>query len=211
VTRVDGVRARKKQRTHERLAFAAVELFAERGPRGVRVEHICERVGVGRATFFRYFDSKESAFVHGVHRGRLDALLRALAERPPEEPPLLAVRNAMQHGFADWREHREALVLEARIRTEHPSVQAWAAAQHDAWQRSLAEAIASRLEAAPADARPQLVAGIALTALRVAADRWIADPDGPTPDVVLGQTFDTLTTIVAEDAVPKRGVTSASR
>lgn len=184
-----GVRAHKKRKTREQLAFAAVELFAARGPRQVRVEHICEHAGVGRATFFRYFDSKESAFVHGVYVGRLGALLAALADGPPAESQLTAVRDAMQHAFADWREHRDVLLLEARIRADHPPARARAAAQHDAWRQALGDVIADRMSAEASDCRPKLIAGIAMTALGVATERWLEDPDHLTPDACLADAF----------------------
>jgi AcrR family transcriptional regulator len=187
-----GARERNRRRTHEQLAFAAVELFAERGSRHVRVDDICERVGLGRATFFRYFESKEAAFVQGVHLGRLEALLRAIEARPATEDPLSTVRNAMHDAFADWREHRENLLLEARIRAESPSVQAWAEAQHAAWTRSIAGAVATRCGGDPADMRPQLVAGVAMTALRVASDRWLTDDSRRSPDTYLDESFDAI-------------------
>ena len=192
---VVGVRERKKRQTREQLALAAVELFAERGPRQVRVEHICERAEVGRATFFRYFDSKESAFVQGIYIGRLGALLDALAVRPAEEPPLVAVRTAMQHAFADWRDHRDLVLLEARIRADHLPARARAAAQHDEWRRALAELIAARMGTDPADLRPKLVAGIAMTALGAATDLWIEDPDHLSADVCLADAFAAVETL----------------
>ena len=189
---ITGLRANKKRQTREQLAFAAVELFAERGPRQVRVEHICERAGVARATFFRYFDSKESAFVQGIYIGRLGALLDALAVRPADESQLAAVRNAMHHAFADWRDHRDLLLLEARIRADHPPARARAAAQHDEWRQKLAEVIAERMCSEPSDLRPKLIAGIAMTALGAATDRWLEDPDQLTADSCLTEAFDAV-------------------
>lgn len=191
---IAGVRERKKRQTREQLALAAVELFAERGPR-VRVEHICKRAEVGRATFFRYFDSKESAFVQGIYIGRLGALLDALADRPVDEVPLQSVRNAMQHAFADWRDHRDLLLLEARIRADHPPARARAAAQHDEWRQALAELVAERMATEPTDLRAKLVAGIAMTALGAATDQWLEDPDHRTADVCLADAFAAVETL----------------
>jgi AcrR family transcriptional regulator len=195
VSTITGVRARKKRETREQLAFAAVELFAERGPRQIRVEHICERAGVGRATFFRYFDSKESAFVQGIYNGRLGALLDALAARPAEETQLHAVRNAMRQAFADWREHRDLLLLAARIRADHPPARARAATQHDEWRKAIAELIAKRMHTEPTDLRPKLVAGIAMTALGTATERWLDDPDHLSADACLTEAFDAVDTV----------------
>src|SRR5262245_21543595 len=89
-----GLRELKKQRTHDLVARVTVELVAERGLQSVRVEDICTKAEIGRSTFFRYFDSKESSFVAGVQRGRLDAVLAAIARRPREEGPFTAACNA---------------------------------------------------------------------------------------------------------------------
>jgi AcrR family transcriptional regulator len=104
------LRERKKQRTHEQLARATVDLVAARGLAGVRVEDICAQVEVGRATFFRYFDSKERAFVEGVHEGRLRLVLDELARRPPEEAPFDALRHAFLATLAGWRDVRDNLL-----------------------------------------------------------------------------------------------------
>jgi AcrR family transcriptional regulator len=188
-----GLRERKKQRTREQLAQSAVDLVAARGLHAVRVEDICERVDIGRSTFFRYFETKERAFVEGVHRGRLDAVLDALAARPADESPLAALRGACLDVVADWRIHRDNLLLEARIRRDSAAVQAWASAGQGAWEDAIAAAITPRF--APArrnDLRPRLVASMGMTALRLASERWIADGARRAPAAHVRAAFDAL-------------------
>src|ERR1700722_17996263 len=48
-----------KPTTRERLAQAAFDLFKERGYDATTVDDIAERAGLGRATFFRNYRSKE--------------------------------------------------------------------------------------------------------------------------------------------------------
>jgi AcrR family transcriptional regulator len=48
-----------KPTTRDRLAQAAVDLFNERGYEQTTVDDIAERAGLGRATFFRHYRSKE--------------------------------------------------------------------------------------------------------------------------------------------------------
>jgi AcrR family transcriptional regulator len=170
----EGLRARKKRRTREQLALATVELVAERGINGVRVEHVCEQADIGRSTFFRYFDSKEAAFVEGVHLGRLQQLIAAIRERPLDEPPLAAVHAAIRVHVDDWRVARDTLLLEAQLRKDSPAVAAWAAAQRDRWLRELVDALAPRFDVSAAIGA-EVLAGIAMTVLRVTGERWLAE------------------------------------
>jgi AcrR family transcriptional regulator len=110
------LRDRKKQRTWESIATATVELVVELGFDAVRVEDVCARAEVGRSTFFRYFDSREAAFVAGIHQGRLGSVVAAIERRPEVEDALTALTNAFLEVYSDWREQRELMQLEAGIR-----------------------------------------------------------------------------------------------
>jgi AcrR family transcriptional regulator len=54
---LDG-RARRRERNAGRIYDAAAELLATRPIEDISVEEICQRAGVGRATFFRIFETK---------------------------------------------------------------------------------------------------------------------------------------------------------
>jgi AcrR family transcriptional regulator len=53
-------RERKKQRTRRQIFRAALELFEEQGVEAVRIEQICERADVAKATFFLHFPSRSA-------------------------------------------------------------------------------------------------------------------------------------------------------
>lgn len=174
-TAVPGLRERKRQQTRARLAQAAVELVGERGLAETRIEDICDLAETGRSTFFRYFDSKESAFVHGAQNEGLAALVERLAARPPSEPPVDALREALLQGAEEWPARRERLLLEARLRAESPVVRAWSSANHIAWTVTLADALRPRYaDAGPDDLRPVLLASLVMTALWQTSERWLA-------------------------------------
>jgi AcrR family transcriptional regulator len=88
------LKTRKQQVVRDALTTAAEELFLARGFEAVTVEEIAQAAGVSRRTFFRYYQSKEDVMVERTDRLG-EQLLAELAARPPKEPPLLAIRNAL--------------------------------------------------------------------------------------------------------------------
>lgn len=93
-----GLRARKKQRTRDALVRVALELFTAQGYEETTVDEITDAVEVSQRTFFRYFAGKEDA-AFAVQEMTESLYLDALRARPPGEPPLEAMRQAV---FAVW-------------------------------------------------------------------------------------------------------------
>ncbi len=88
------LKTRKQQVVRDALSAAAVELFLARGFEAVTVEEIAQAAGVSRRTFFRYYESKEDVMAERTDEFG-EQLLVELAARPLDEPPLLAIRNAL--------------------------------------------------------------------------------------------------------------------
>jgi len=89
--------SRAWQRRHDLVAAEletiALRLFAERGLDAVTVQDIADEAEIAARTFYRYFPTKADVLL--AHRRRLfDRLLRALAARPSEESPTVALRQA---------------------------------------------------------------------------------------------------------------------
>jgi AcrR family transcriptional regulator len=72
---------------------AALDLFEVKGYDHTAVREITDAVDVSERTFFRYFASKEDLTLSFIRDGA-DALLQALAARPPDEEPMTALRRA---------------------------------------------------------------------------------------------------------------------
>lgn len=70
--------------THQQILEHATRLFAQRGYHGVRLSDVARSLGIGKATLYRYFTSKQALFVECVERVRFTLVprqLRELAER----------------------------------------------------------------------------------------------------------------------------------
>src|SRR5918992_5761478 len=97
----EGLRERKKQRTREQIADAAIRLFAERGYQATTIADIAEAAEVAPRTFFSHFPSKEAVVFHNVDRD-LDGLAGALRERLPGETAFHALRRWIDAMFDAW-------------------------------------------------------------------------------------------------------------
>jgi AcrR family transcriptional regulator len=85
---------RKQELVRTALFDAAWQLFGERGYEATTVAEIAAAAGVSRRTFFRYYASKEDVLVETSDEVA-EAMLAAMAERPLDEPPLVAIERAL--------------------------------------------------------------------------------------------------------------------
>lgn len=165
-----GLRERKKTETRRAISAAALRLTLAEGPARVTVDAIAEAADVSPRTVFNYFATKEEAIV-GLDPDGWAAVVARLADRPADEPPLIALREAMRSdhpaGAMSWR-------ARARLARDHPQLQSAYVAGFTALEDEITEVVARRVALDPVtDAYPRLVATVALTALRVAVQHAI--------------------------------------
>jgi AcrR family transcriptional regulator len=86
---------KKRQLVRHEIAHAAWLLFADRGYEAATVDDIAREAGVSRRTFFRYFSSKEDVVVE-TSEAFAEDLLAAVASRPRDEAPFVAIREALR-------------------------------------------------------------------------------------------------------------------
>ncbi len=162
---------------------AALELIAEQGFDQVTVEDIAAAAGISRRTFFRYFPSKNE-IPFGEYGTLLVALEEWLASEPEDRPILDVVADAVMRfnrvhsdgGVA----HRERMRLVMRT----PSLRANAALHQDDWVAVLARYAARRLDMAPDELLPQLVAQVSLGAANTAYEQWLNDESSDLAELV---------------------------
>lgn len=167
-------REHKKLQTREALKEAALDLFKTSGFDNVTVNAIAARANVSRRTFFRYFGSKEDVIL--AYRADFgDTLAALLAQRPADEPPLTAIRNALlEIPNAVGVEPANALALVRLIRAT-PAIRARYLDQQESWVRRVVDALATRANIEVESVMVHhLTAAVALTAFEVALQTWTA-------------------------------------
>jgi AcrR family transcriptional regulator len=165
---------RKRQMVRDELGTAALRLLARQGFDETTVDQIVAAAGVSRRTFFRYFESKEDVIIQFV--GDAGALILAeVAERPAEETPAQAVREAVKvvivGKFAEFPEKSLALI---RFTLGIPALRARYVSGQDVLRGELARVLARRLPEGESASGVDLTAGIALLAFTEALTRWSA-------------------------------------
>jgi AcrR family transcriptional regulator len=188
----NGLRARKKLQTRLALARAAMRLFEERGYAATTIDDIAAEANVSRRTFFRYFESKDEAFIVDP-AGKLEALHVALAEGPPDEPTIAAVRRGLLALTAAYFEP-DLVRAEARVGASEPAVMAAGLAYQVRWEDELAKEVAVDMGVDVAtDPRPRILAHATVAIMRAGIDAWLRDESLGTPADVVGDTFDRAT------------------
>ncbi|GAB7031823.1 TetR family transcriptional regulator [Streptomyces sp. NPDC021749] len=141
-----GLRERKKERTRQRIAAVAWQLFAERGFEAVTVNEIAEAAEVAKATLFAYFPTKESLALQGVGD---DDLAGIITGRPAGQSPLEALRAHFRAFAAGPMTGFDPEVLVSRVRVifDSPALSAAANALLYQQQQRLAEALKADAEA----------------------------------------------------------------
>jgi AcrR family transcriptional regulator len=211
VTASGGRREANKRATQAALLAAAKRLFAERGFEATTVRDIARDARVTERTFYRYFDGKEG-LIGDEYRAWLGILHDAILSRPPDEAPVVAVRQAMisigqQVASATgpiplWLFSEGPPVTSLRRSAPRPLLQL---------ESSIADAIMIRLRSAGGDAersdsgpaeefRARVISRVAVAALRSATiqyreQRAGGDSAAPGPLELLTAAF----AIISED------------
>jgi AcrR family transcriptional regulator len=168
----DGESLRDRQRAQVRadIRRAAFRLFVERGYDTVTTEEIATAAGVSPRTFFRHVPTKEELLLAPVRHGGA-AIVNLLEQRPADEPPDVALINAIvtrtrSFDEADTEQWREALLVA-------PGLLGKATMHIPADKERAAKLIAQRMGADPdLDIRPGLLVHLAFAAADFAFQQW---------------------------------------
>jgi AcrR family transcriptional regulator len=165
---------RKQELVRAELFNAAWQLFGERGYEATTVAEIAAAAGVSRRTFFRYYASKEDVLIETTDE-LAEAMLAAMAERPADEPPLVAIERALAPVLQAQLAQSERLQTIIKLLRGSRTLRRAMLERHALLEERLAVQIAVRLGTdAAGDTTPALLAFIARammdTAFNVAHD-----------------------------------------
>lgn len=156
----------------DRLRAAAIELYTRDGFAETTVEAIAERAGVTRRTYFRLFaDKREVLFGGSEELG--DVLAAAVTAAPAEVGVRDAVVSGLSAVVSNLAPRRDELVVREAIVAGSPELRERERAKLGSWSARLETAL---LDRDLADVDAAVIAGSAVVALNVAAQRWLADP-----------------------------------
>jgi AcrR family transcriptional regulator len=165
------LKARKQQVVREALRASAEKLFLTNGFDDTTVEQIALNAGVSRRTFFRYFESKEDVMAERSDRlGEL--LLTELAARPVNEPPLLAIRNALVLAIKSSMDDQDLIRYVIRVLRETSSLRRAIMERRNRIEERICALMVHRLGSADNDNTPMLLAFITRALHDTAFNAW---------------------------------------
>jgi AcrR family transcriptional regulator len=173
-----GLDLRSKARANARaeIAEVAFNVFAERGFDQVTATEVAAAAGISRASFFRYFESKEDAvFVAQEEMGANVAA--ALAARPGGEDAWTALRRALDAAVQAYQRSPGEALGRLRLIRETPNLRVHQLERLAKWKALIGAALAVRLGLPDTDIKVEALVGAALGALDAASSRW-AESDG---------------------------------
>ncbi|TQM09069.1 TetR family transcriptional regulator [Pseudonocardia kunmingensis] len=184
---MSGLRERRKELTRQAVEDAALQLYRERGIHETTIDELCERAGVARRTFFRYYGSKEDVL---LSRLRLDiATVEEIFRRTPDGEPVTALlTRAADAVVAD----PPALARFADVVLAVPALRALYLGMLAEFEDALRDLVAHRLQIPPDGERARLLAAAAVTGYRVGLEAWMSMHPRPEPGPVLRRTVAAL-------------------
>lgn len=181
---------RRRSTTRQHITDVGIDLFAARGFGEVSVDDVAQSAGIGRRTLFRYYASK-NAIPWGdfdVHLQQLHELLDGI---DPDAPLGDALRAALLafNTFDEGETARHRRRMRVILQTDE--LQAYSMTMYAGWRGVIAEFVARREGADPAELRPQTVAWMMLGVALSAYERWLGDESLSLPQL-LGEAFDAI-------------------
>lgn len=184
------VRDRVREKMKAELAEQAYAVFAERGVESITVQQAAQAIGISRATFFRYFSSKEEAVVTALSSttGHFSDVATSMSSQPGESL-LELLRRSFESAVEFAEKDPATMISRIELIRSTPALRA-------SWQESLREQQVTLAQAlSPFCANQRLAETAALLGLSLydhALDRWVGSTGstGSTLREILDEAFD---------------------
>lgn len=167
------LREKNKLRIRGQIVAAATALLGKRDLATFTADDLAATAEVGRATFFRYFDSKEAAVVVAFYEQRLSALIDALNTAPDALNAVDAIIWTFSRLESNFAKQRSMIQLQSRMLSASPTLRAKALEFQTSYSQALADALSPRFKhLGPHDLRPRLLAITTLMVVTTVIDYW---------------------------------------
>jgi AcrR family transcriptional regulator len=174
-TQTPSLRDLNKARVRQRIVESAIALVTEHGLDDVTADAIAADANVGRATFFRYFESKETAVIAGFLEQRLTALVTVLDAAPRDLAPMDAVIWTFRELAERFDQQLKLVRLHSRLIGSSALLRARTLEFYSRYEQAIAGAVAPRFGSLPpGDLRPRLLAAAVLAVVQVSVEHWAA-------------------------------------
>ena len=166
------LRSLTRKTVRAQIAETAWSVFAERGFDDVTVNEVAAATGISRASFFRYFSSKEEAVFVALEAMGAE-IATALEMRPPQEDPWEALRNAFfDAATPNYKSNPARSLARLNLTRETPSLRAHQLERQAQWRDLIGPVLAVRTGLDPGDVRIDALVGAAQAALDAATEKW---------------------------------------
>ncbi len=164
-------RANRRERSRASVEQAALALFRTQGYDDVTVEEISAAAGIGPATFYRYFGTKDGVLF--AYQPILLQAIRDAVDRLDVRRPRPAQLRDVLTDFAGFLEtQREALAVRDEIVLANPNLLRHTLTVQRTWEAELAGSLARRRGLPAPDPATQMDAALGLVLLRAAFRQW---------------------------------------
>jgi AcrR family transcriptional regulator len=161
----------RRERSRASVEQAALALFRAQGYNAVTVEEISAAAGIGPATFYRYFGTKDGVLF--AYQPVLLGAIRDAVDRLDVKQPRAAQLLDLLADFASFLQAQsETMAVRDEIVAANPNLLAHTLAVQRNWEAELARGLASRRGLSEPDLAVRMDAGLALVVQRVAFRQW---------------------------------------
>ena len=195
--------ARWNPNPSERLARAALDLFAERGYDATTVPDIAERAGLTKSTFFRHFGDKREVLFAG--QDEMVTMFRgAVCSAPAGTTPLGYVAALLDAAAVFFPLEQRALTsTRLAVISAHPELRERELLKRAHLMTVIEDALGCR---GVHEIAARLAATVGILALETAHDRWAGTDDQMTFGDQVAEALDELAEQAVELGQPKQSV-----